>query len=110
MAHESPKSMTVPLLILAVLSLPVVNVLWFNDTYVKPPPQPHLHAPQHAYLSPIAIQAERVTQPHSLACLKQSQLKKRDTAQMAHTQPTDITDITDPHISSQWSYLSVLQG
>ena len=52
MAHESPKSMTVPLLILAVLSLPVVNILWFNDTYVKPPPQPHLHAPQHAYLSP----------------------------------------------------------
>ena len=52
MAHESPKSMTVPLLILAALSLPVVNILWFNDTYVKPPPQPHLHAPQHAYISP----------------------------------------------------------
>ena len=52
MAHESPKSMTVPLLILAVLSLPVVNILWFNEAYVKPPPQPHLHAPQHAYISP----------------------------------------------------------
>ncbi|MCG9133751.1 NADH-quinone oxidoreductase subunit L [Candidatus Poribacteria bacterium] len=52
MAHESPKSMTVPLLILAVLSLPVVNILWFNESYVKPPPQPHLHAPQHAYVSP----------------------------------------------------------
>ena len=52
MAHESPKSMTVPLLILAALSLPVVNILWFNETYVKPPPQPHLHAPQHAYVSP----------------------------------------------------------
>ncbi len=52
MAHESPRSMTVPLLILAALSLPVVNILWFNDTYVKPPPQPHLHAPQHAYISP----------------------------------------------------------
>ena len=52
MAHESPMSMTVPLLILAVLSLPIVNILWFNETYVKPPPQPHLHAPQHAYLSP----------------------------------------------------------
>ena len=52
MAHESPKSMTVPLLILAALSLPVVNILWFNETYVKPPPQPHLHAPQHAYISP----------------------------------------------------------
>ena len=51
-AHESPMSMTVPLLILAVLSLPVVNTLWFNKDYVKPPPQPHLHAPQHAYLSP----------------------------------------------------------
>ena len=52
MAHESPKSMTVPLLILAVLSLPVVNILWFNDSYIKPPEQPHLHAPQHAYVSP----------------------------------------------------------
>ena len=52
MAHESPKSMTVPLLILAALSLPVVNILWFNEAYVKPPPQPHLHAPQHAYVSP----------------------------------------------------------
>ena len=52
MAHESPRSMTVPLVILAVLSLPIVNILWFNESYVKPPPQPHLHAPQHAYLSP----------------------------------------------------------
>ena len=52
MAHESPKSMTVPLLILAVLSLPVVNILWFNADYVKPPEQPHLHAPQHAHISP----------------------------------------------------------
>ena len=52
MAHESPRSMTVPLIILAVLSLPAVNILWFNESYVKPPPQPHLHAPQHAYLSP----------------------------------------------------------
>ena len=52
MAHESPLSMTVPLLILAVLSLPIVNILWFNESYVKPPPQPHLHAPQHAYVSP----------------------------------------------------------
>ena len=52
MAHESPKSMTVPLLILAVLSLPIVNILWFNDSYIKPPEQPHLHAPQHAYVSP----------------------------------------------------------
>ena len=52
MAHESPKSMTVPLLILAALSLPVVNILWFNEDYVKPPEQPHLHAPQHAYVSP----------------------------------------------------------
>ena len=52
MAHESPWSMTVPLLILAVLSLPVVNILWFNEDYVKPPEQPHLHAPQHAHVSP----------------------------------------------------------
>ena len=52
MAHESPLSMTVPLLILAVLSLPIVNTLWFNEDYVKPPEQPHLHAPQHAQVSP----------------------------------------------------------
>ena len=52
MAHESPLSMTVPLLILAVLSLPVVNAFWFNADYVKPPPQPHLHAPAHADISP----------------------------------------------------------
>ncbi len=52
MAHESPKSMTVPLLILAVLSLPIVNIGWFNEDYVKPPEQPHLHAPQHAKVSP----------------------------------------------------------
>ena len=52
MAHESPLSMTVPLLILAALSLPVVNTLWFNADYVKPPPQPHLHAPTHAQVAP----------------------------------------------------------
>ena len=52
MAHESPLSMTVPLLILAALSLPVVNTLWFNADYVKPPPQPHLHAPTHAQIAP----------------------------------------------------------
>ncbi len=52
MAHESPLSMTVPLLVLAVLSLPVVNTLWFNADYVEPPPQPHLHAPTHAYIAP----------------------------------------------------------
>lgn len=48
MAHESPKVMTVPLLVLAVLSFPVVNTLWFNDAYVTPPKQPHVHAPSHA--------------------------------------------------------------
>ena len=52
MAHESPKVMTVPLIVLALLSFPVVNTLWFNDAYVTPPNQPHLHAPQHAYVSP----------------------------------------------------------
>ncbi len=52
MAHESPKSMTVPLVILAALSLPVINILWFNADYIKPPAQPHLHAPQHASISP----------------------------------------------------------
>ena len=52
MAHESPKTMTVPLLVLAVLSFPVVNTFWFNADYVKPPEQPHLHAPAHAYVPP----------------------------------------------------------
>ena len=52
MAHESPLSMTVPLLVLAFLSLPVVNTLWFNADYVEPPPQPHLHAPTHAQVAP----------------------------------------------------------
>lgn len=51
-AHESPKVMTVPLIVLALLSFPVVNILWFNDAYITPPEQPHLHAPQHAYVSP----------------------------------------------------------
>lgn len=51
-AHESPKTMTVPLVVLAILSFPVVNILWFNADYVKPPEQPHLHAPAHARLSP----------------------------------------------------------
>ena len=52
MAHESPLSMTVPLIVLAILSFPVVNTLWFNKDYVKPPPQPHLHAPAHAQIAP----------------------------------------------------------
>lgn len=52
MAHESPLSMTVPLLILAALSLPIVNTFWFNADYVKPPQQPHLHAPTHAQVAP----------------------------------------------------------
>lgn len=50
MAHESPWVMTVPLIVLAALSFPVVNHLWFNKDYVKPPPQPHIQAPQHAYV------------------------------------------------------------
>ena len=52
MAHESPWVMVVPLLALAFLSFPVVNTLWFNKDYVKPPPQPHIHAPQHAQILP----------------------------------------------------------
>ena len=52
MAHESPWVMTAPLIILAALSFPFVNTLWFNKEYVKPPEQHHLHAPQHAYVSP----------------------------------------------------------
>ena len=52
MAHESPLVMTVPLIVLAALSFPAVNVLWFNENYVEPPPQHHIHAPQQAYVSP----------------------------------------------------------
>ena len=49
-AHESPLVMTVPLIVLALLSFPVVNTLWFNKNYVKPPLQEHIHAPQHAQI------------------------------------------------------------
>lgn len=52
MAHESPLVMTVPLIVLALLSFPVVNILWFNEGYVKPPTQQHVHAPQHAEVIP----------------------------------------------------------
>ena len=52
MAHESPWVMTVPLVVLAILSFPVVNTIWFNKDYIRPPDQPHVHAPQHAYISP----------------------------------------------------------
>ena len=52
MAHESPWVMTAPLIILAVLSFPVVNTIWFNKDYVKPPEQHHLQVPQLAYVSP----------------------------------------------------------
>ena len=51
-AHESPGSMAVPLIILAVLSFPIVNTWssnpWSFDKYVKAPKQPHVHAPAHA--------------------------------------------------------------
>ncbi|MCG9128662.1 NADH-quinone oxidoreductase subunit L [Candidatus Poribacteria bacterium] len=52
MAHESPWVMTVPLLVLAFLSFPVVNHLWFNKDFVKPPMQHHIHAPEHAQVLP----------------------------------------------------------
>ncbi len=52
MAHESPWVMTVPLVILAILSFPVVNTIWFNKDYIKPPDQHHVQAPQHADISP----------------------------------------------------------
>ena len=52
MAHESPWTMTVPLVVLAILSLPVVNHLWFNKDNFKPPKQEHLHAPKQVYVSP----------------------------------------------------------
>ncbi len=50
MAHESPKVMTIPLIVLAILSFPVVNVLWFNADYVIVPPQSHISQPAHAHL------------------------------------------------------------
>ena len=46
-AHESPKVMVVPLIILMVLSFPIVNKLSF-EKHVKAPKQPHVHAPEHA--------------------------------------------------------------
>ena len=53
MAHESPLAMTVPLIVLALLSFPAVNILWFNEDYVKPPSQPYMpNTTQHAYVSP----------------------------------------------------------
>ena len=51
-AHESPWMMTAPLIILAILSFPFVNTLWFNKDYVKPPKQHHLHEPAHAQVLP----------------------------------------------------------
>ena len=46
--HESPQVMTVPLIILMVLSFPIVNTLWFTEKYVSTPDQPHVHQPEHA--------------------------------------------------------------
>lgn len=52
MAHESPWVMIFPLLVLAFLSIPIVNPLWFNKDYVKPPLQHHIHDPEHAQVIP----------------------------------------------------------
>ena len=52
MAHESPWVMVVPLLILAALSLPVVNKWWFKEGYINKPHQAHVHEPSHAQLRP----------------------------------------------------------
>jgi len=41
-AHESPKSMIIPLIILAALSFPIVNK-WSFDKYVEQPKQTHNH-------------------------------------------------------------------
>ena len=49
--HESPKVMTVPLIILAVLSFPIFNTIvnkGFFEHYVKTPGQPHVDSPKHA--------------------------------------------------------------
>ena len=42
-AHESPMSMAIPLIILAILSFPIVNKWSFEDL-IKQPDQPHIHA------------------------------------------------------------------
>ena len=52
MAHESPWVMVVPLLVLAALSIPVVNKWWFKEGYINTPPQVHVHEPSHAQLIP----------------------------------------------------------
>lgn len=52
MAHESPWVMIVPLLVLAVLSFPVVNHIWFDKDYIIPPHQQHIHDPEHAQVIP----------------------------------------------------------
>lgn len=52
MAHESPWVMIVPLLVLAVLSFPVVNHIWFDKDYIIPPHQHHIHDPEHAQVIP----------------------------------------------------------
>ena len=49
--HESPKVMTVPLIILAILSFPILNTIvnkGFFENYVKTPEQPHVDPPKHA--------------------------------------------------------------
>ena len=50
--HESPKVMTVPLIILAVLSFPIFNTIvnkGFFEQYVKTPEQPHVRSAKHAH-------------------------------------------------------------
>ena len=42
-AHESPMSMAIPLIILAILSFPIVNKWSFEDLIMQPD-QPHIHA------------------------------------------------------------------
>ena len=49
--HESPKVMTVPLIILAILSFPIFNTIvdkGFFEDYVKTPQQPHVESTKHA--------------------------------------------------------------
>ncbi|MBI1925228.1 hypothetical protein HYR99_13380 [Candidatus Poribacteria bacterium] len=50
-AHESPNSMAIPLIILAILSFPIVNK-WSFESYVKAPEQPHGGMSAHAPLTP----------------------------------------------------------
>ncbi len=60
-AHESPKSMWIPLVVLAFFSLAIVSPLWFNEGFIVDPPRAYemtAEGTEHANLpldAPIAL-------------------------------------------------------